>query len=274
MKKLSYILLTSVFLAIFAACNPIEDKVGVGELITSADDIQATVTPILDNGQNTNKVKVNCTSPVLCQWTDGVKTYVSNDTVMTLFVKGEQTITLNALAADGTKLTKDFSVNVAEMKYAVEPQYGYLCGSGEKSWTWADTKCFGNGGGSDTAPAWWILNPSDIAGQCTGKNLPADGIGASMKFVLKGLKMIKTTADGKSTTGTFSFDMTAKISGWAIGKLSLTSTNILCGYDFNASGYTAWTEYNIIYLDDNKMILGAQEHAPNSNYWYWVFKAQ
>jgi len=26
-------------------------------------------------------------------------------------------------------------------------------------------------------------------------------------------------------------------------------------------------------LDANKMVLGVQEHAPNSNYWYYVFKA-
>ncbi len=275
MKKIFYILLTLILVALFGACNPIENREDVGDLITSVDQVNATVTQVLYNGFKTNKVSVHCTSPVNCQWTDSVNTYCSTDTAVILLVKGTQTITLTALAADGTRFTKNFDVTVDSMRYPVPPQYGYFCGTGKKTWVWADTKCFGNGGDSDLGPAWWILNPSDITDQCSGKDLPADGIGASMNFVLKGKKMIKTSADGSSTTGKFSFDMTnIKKVGWSIGKLTFSNTNILCGYDFNATGYTAWSEYDIIYLDDNKMILGAQEHAPNTNYWYWVFKAQ
>lgn len=274
MKYIFNSIIAGVLTALFLACDPIVDEKGVGEVITSADQIQATITPVVQNGLNTNNVKVSCTSPVSCQWTDGVNLYASSETELTLLLAGSQTITLNALAADGTVFEKKFEYNVESMYYPVAPEYGYFCGAGEKVWTWADTKCFGNGGGSDTGPAWWILNPEDIKEQCVSKNLPLDGKGATMQFILSGKKMIKTTMDGVKYEGKFDFDMTAGTSGWSLGTVTFTNTNILCGYDFNDASYSAWSKYNIIYLDDEKMVLGAQEHAPNSNYWYWVFKAQ
>ena len=274
MNKLFYIMLTIFSLALFVGCDPIVDVQNVNNTITSADQLQATVSQVMYNGYKTNKVYVHCTSPVNCQWTDGVNTMCSSDTALVLLIKGAQSITVNTMTLDGTLLSKDFNVTVDSMRYPVAPQYAFFCGSGAKSWTWADSNCFGNGGGTDTKPAWWILNPGDLAGQYTGKNLPADGLGASMQFVLKGKKLIKTSVGGATVTGKFTFDMTAGKAGWSIGTLTVTNTNILGGYDFNATGFTPWTVYNIISLDANKMVLGAQEHAPNSNYWYWVFKAK
>jgi len=273
MKNIFYSVLTFVLVTVFSACDPIVDEKGVGEVITSAEQIEASIAPVVQDGKNTNKVKVHCTSPVLCQWTDGVNIYTSSETEMTLLVSGSQTITLTALAADGNTFEKKFDYTVESMYYAVDPEYSYFCGSGEKTWTWAETSCFGNGGGSDTGPAWWILNPEDIEEQCKGKNLPLDGIGATMKFVLGGKKMIKTTMDGQVYEGKFDFDMASGIDGWSLGTVTFTNTNILCGYDFNDTGFAAWSTYNIIYLDDEKMVLGAQEHEPNSDYWYWVFRA-
>lgn len=279
MKKLIYSIISFAVIAIFSACDPIVDREDVGALITSADQIQATVTPIVFNGQNTNKVKVHCTSPVLCQWTDGVETYISNDTAIVLFVPGTQTISLTALAADGTKFTKDYSVKVDLMKYPVQPQFGYLCGTGTKTWTWADTKCFGNGHAYawepvNTKPEWWVLSPADVTTQCAEKGLPKEGLGAKLKFTLKGTQMTKIDADGKTlSTGKFKFNMTPDSHNWAIGTFTLTGTNILCGYDFNGA-LAPWSEYAITYMDENTLILGVQEHAPNTNYWYWVFKAE
>ena len=81
-------------------------------------------------------------------------------------------------------------------------------------------------------------------------------------------------ADGKViSSGQFKFDMTADSHGWAIGTLTLQNTNILCGYDFNGN-LVPWSQYSITYFDNNTLVLGAQEHAPNSNYWFWVFTAQ
>jgi hypothetical protein len=273
MKNLVYTAIIICAAVFGMACDPIIDSRGTGTSVTSADQIQASVTSVVVNGKQTNKVTLSCSSPVLCQWTDGVNTLSNNDTEMILLIQGKQTITLNALAADGTMFRKTFDVEVEDMYFPVPPEYGYFCGAGEKIWTWAETNCFGNGGSSDVGPAWWILQPADIADQCSGKNLPADGVGATMKFILNGKQMIKTSADGVVSEGKFDFDMSAGEAGWSIGTLTVTNTNILCGYDFNAEGFTPWNVYHIIRLDENTLVLGAQEHAPNSNYWYWVFKA-
>lgn len=275
MNKLFYIIFSIVLVTLFTACDPIQDHIGYGTVVTSADQLQATVTNIMDNNLKTNKVKVHCTSPVNCQWTDGINTFISNDTVMVLFNTGSQTITLNTLTVDGTKLTKDYVVQVDEMKFPVAPQYAYFCGGSSKNWTWSSTeKCFGNGGGNDKKPAWWTLTAADVATQAIGKGLPAEGLGGTMKFTInRGLFLDMTTADGKTTSGKFKFDMTnIKLVGWSIGKLSVMKTNILFGYDINAATYPAFAAYDIISLDANKMILSAQG-ADGTN-WYWVFTAQ
>ena len=58
-----------------------------------------------------------------------------------------------------------------------------------------------------------------------------------MTFVLNGMKMIKTSADGKKTEGTFMFSMQETTEPVGIGLLNLNGTNILCGHDFNDPGF-------------------------------------
>ncbi|SHE39162.1 hypothetical protein [Dysgonomonas macrotermitis] len=273
MKHILYSIATLIVATLFISCDPIQDDKSMGEVVTSVDQINATVTAVVHDGKNTNKVKVNCTSPVSCQWTDGVNILTSTEGELTLVVEGAQTITLKAMAADGTIFEKAFNYTVEDMYYEVDPEYGYFFGTGTKTWTWAATGCFGNGGGSDTGPAWWVLNPEDIEEQCAGKNLPLDGKGATMKFVLSGKKMTKTTMTGVEYAGSMEFNMTTG-SDWSKGTVTFTNTNILCGYDFNDANFAAWSTYNIIELTDDRMVLAAQEHSPNTNYWYWVFVPQ
>ena len=45
-----------------------------------------------------------------------------------MFALGEQTITLTGLCKDGTFITRDYTVNIEEMKYEIEPQYAYFVG--------------------------------------------------------------------------------------------------------------------------------------------------
>lgn len=277
MRKLFYTIFTVALVALFASCDPIQDKVDYGTVITSADQLQATVTPVMDGNLKTNKVIIHCTSPVMCKWTDGVKTYISNDSAMTLFVKGNATITLTAMSADGTIVTKNFTTTVDEMKFPVEPQYGYLCGSGVKTWTWASTKCFGNGHAYawdpvNKQPEWWVLNPEDVTTQCTEKSKPAEGLGASMRFTLVGLKHEKISATGAVlSTGAFSFNMQADSHNWSTGTLSFIGSNVLFGYDLNGA-LAPWSQYDIMAMDDSQLVLGAK--GADGTYWYWVFKAQ
>ncbi|MBP1613959.1 MAG: hypothetical protein H6Q13_1407 [Bacteroidetes bacterium] len=275
MKNIFYIFLELILVGFFMACNPITEDGSSAEIIT-VDQFEATVTPVQLDGKNTNMVLCETSSPVTCHWTDGVKTYVGNSVEMTLFVTGQQTITVTAMNQDGSTFTKDYTITVEDMAYEVDPQYGYFCGTGTKVWTWKSEKCFGNGSNAESGPAWWVLNPSDVTDQCTAKGFTADGSGAYMTFTLKGLEMTKTSADGTKTSGTFSFDMsTNTANGWSygIGVLTLSNTNILCGHDLNDADYSAWSSYNIVSLDDETMVLGAQEFD-GDGWWYWVFKAE
>jgi hypothetical protein len=271
MNKIIYILSTFILVALFTACDPIVDVQSVGTVITSADQIVATVTPVMDGTLKTNKVKVHCTSPVSCQWTDGVKTYISNDTVMTLFVKGDIAIKLSAMAADGTIFTKDFTTTVEKMKYDVEPQYGYLCGNGSKTWVWAtdNTTCgpriWGNGGNTDKYPSWWGRSAADAADD----NIDING---SMTFTLNGL-LFSRTESGATTTGTFSFDMTTKKYSQCIGQITFKGTTILHGISQNDGKKVVYV-FNIIKLTDDEMVLMYATESNTYEGWFWMFKRQ
>jgi len=280
MKK--YINLLVIALSMFASCEPILDRGGIGDVIASEDQLEATVTPVMNgtkttnkNGtKTTNKVVVNCTSPVVCQWSNGVKTYNTNNTELLLFIPGSQIVSLKAMTNDGKVLEKNFTVNVEEMTFPVPPEYAYFCGTGEKTWTWAETKCFGNGHAYawdpvNTYPEWWILSPSDVTSQCSGKGLPNEGAGATMTFTLVGMKMSLKDASGNViSSGNFDFDMAPDGHNWSIGTLSLKNTNILFGYDLNG-GLVPWTQYSIMEINDNVLRLGAK--GADGTYWFWVF---
>ena len=280
MKK--YINLLVIALSMFASCEPILDRGGIGDVINSVEQLEATVTPVMNGTKTTNKVVVtkttnkvvvNCTSPVVCQWSNGVKTYNTNNTELLLFIPGSQIVSLKAMTNDGKVLEKNFTVNVEEMTFPVPPEYAYFCGTGEKTWTWAETNCFGNGHAYawdpvNTYPEWWILSPSNVTSQCSGKGLPNEGAGATMTFTLVGMKMSLKDASGNViSSGNFDFDMAPDGHNWSIGTLSLKNTNILFGYDLNG-GLVPWTQYSIMEINDNVLRLGAKGADA---YWFWVF---
>ena len=304
MNKLFYITLTFVLVALFSACDPIVDMQGVGTVITSADQIEATLTPIMDGSKKTNKVKVHCTSPVLCHWAGGPTTYISNDTTVLLFGKGDQTIKLTVLAADGTQFTKSYTVTVDEMFYPVPKEWGLLAGAaGSKTWVWATDvtssyfpgsnggKCYGNGGYmGNNSPGWWTCGLSDLTPWgVAGDEMTFDINGAANFTLVTGNTQKSNGKDKGLQAGThkgiFSFDMskTTVASGttsatagspWAIGQLTLVGTTISLGYQPNGAGFPAIYIYDILYLDDNVMVLEKPE--PNQGAWgtawFWVFK--
>ena len=273
MKKIVY-LIALIIGAFTVACDPIVDNVGVGDVITSADQIEATVTPVMIGSYNTNKVKVHCTSPVICQWSGGPTVYVSNDTTVLLFVKGEQDIILTAMANDGTTYTKSYTVTVDSMYYDVPEEWGYFCGTSDKTWVWATDNTYsssqwiwGNGDrSSDTAPAWWGRSASDAAED----DIDIDG---TMNFSLDGATFTKVE-DGDTTSGKFSFDMTASTTTQGIGTLTISGgTTILHGISQNDSQATVYT-FDIIKLTDDELILEYSTESNTYEGWFWVFKRE
>lgn len=278
MKYIFYIIATFAILLLFPACEPIVEDANVGEVVTSADQIHAEVTSVVINGKKANKVLVKCTSPVICQWTDGVNTLSSNNGELTLLVQGQQTIELKAMAADGTTFSKEFNVTVEDMYYPVPAAYGLFFGSGEKTWVWntnwnaPDGGPVGalimSGGAPGSGRDYWGWTPtlSDKKDVCN------EGEGSKMVLTLNGKKITKYDPQGKVVgTGSINFDMTPNNIYGSLGTLTFAGTNILFPYDYNNMAPWASNTFTITYLDDDHLML----FTPSSNGgWYYVFNAE
>ncbi|MBP1638698.1 MAG: hypothetical protein H6Q17_281 [Bacteroidetes bacterium] len=255
----------------FVACSPIEKDFGTGDVVTSTDQLNVTITPVMYKTYKTNKYKVHCTSPVICKWTT-TASYISNDTTVMILGKGSQNIKLTALAADGSILTKTYSVTVDSLYYPVPPQWGYLCGASARTWVWAVDNTYsgskwiwGNGGLTDTAPAWWGRTASDAA---------SDGIdiNGTMNFSLDAATFTKVES-GVTSTGSFSFDMTPSTTTKGIGTLTINGTTILHGISQNDDKKVVY-KFNIIKLTNDELILEYSTESNTYEGWYWVFKRQ
>lgn len=277
MKNLIYIIIFSVSLLILQGCEPIEDRMELGSAIT-ADQLDISATLIIVNGKASNKAVVNNNSPVLSSWDYGTGiTQKKTDTVL-LVSTGENEIIFTGLNADGSKISKSLKVKVDELTFPVPLEWGMLTDGKDKTWVWDTTKpaVWGNGGymGND-GPAWWTLKESDINGQAAG-----EGTGAKMVFSLRGAKLTKVKSDGKSETGSFSFDMTKKITldngtVWAKGKLTTKGVTVLCGKSPNEGGAPVY-EYDILIINGKELVLAYPEPGVGAwgTAWFWNFKAQ
>jgi hypothetical protein len=284
MKNIFYIITAFVVISLFPACEPIVEEVNIGEVITSEDQIMAEVNSVVVDGKKTNKVTVKCTSPVACQWTDGVNTLSSNYGELILLIEGQQTIEFKAMAADGTIFTKEFNVTVEVMLYPVPPAYGYFFGSGSKTWVWnsADGWEAPDGGPagaiimSGASPSssrdYWGWAPEDLATQCEENGYPAEGAGSKMELTLKGKKIVKYDSEGVVVgKGSINFDMTPTDVYGSLGTLTFVDTNILFPYDRNNNAPWSFSTFTITYLDDDHLML----FTPSSNGgWYYVFNAE
>ena len=274
-KSIIYSLL--IVLAAFYACDPIETRDDNDQPIT-AEELQISATPVVVNGKNSNKIVLENHSPVLSAWDYGVGiSYKAADTV-TLVVVGTTNIKFTGLNPDGSYLTKEIPVTVDELSFYVAPEWGYLCGTGEKTWVWDDTDgqaVWGNGGYKGcAAPCWWTVSKTDIEGQD-----PTYGSEGYMVFSLSGASLTKSNASGSNhSVGSFSFNMnktTLDDGGnvWAKGKLTTKNVTVLAGFQPNGGGAPV-NEYDILQLDNDKMYLAWPEPGAGSwgTAWFWMFK--
>lgn len=291
MKKIMiYSLLVTSLL--FAACDPMEDREEMTGSIT-ADEIQATVTVEKIDGKNVNKVSFECTSPISCQWSNGVNTLAASSGELLLFLTGEQTLTLTGLNDDGTLISKEFTVTVDDMYYKVPAEYALLCGSGSKDWTW-DTDVNGGGWGNfgykpDTGEnfanngsgTWFSCSPAGLVDQLshssTGVATGEENSGAYMTWTLSGTKIETFTPSGTLIrSGKFNLNnYSKKDEGWSIGTLTTTSEAILWPWKINGGGY-APTSFEVIQLNEEKMVLVYADEGTGawSEATFWRFKAK
>lgn len=271
MKKI-YLIFALLGMALFTACDPVEEDYSNNIQQMTAGQLDVTVTVEQQNGKNVNKVKVVAENPLPIQISNGVNTVYSSSAELLLFGKGESLITVSAMNPDGSLITREFKVNVDEMYYEVDPTYNLLFGSGEKIWKWAEVDCLGNGGwrADQQGPEWWKLNPAQVEEQ-----MATEGGNATMKFTLYGKKV--EFSNGKSGTIDFAKG-NACFAGW-YGTFSSTC-GVLCGKAFNDCYVPAGTvikEYQLISVTEDRLVLGWSEDQKNSEWstgWWWVFEAQ
>ena len=181
------------------------------------------------------------------------------------------------------------------MDIPVPEQYATLTGGFEKTWTW-DTEVNGGGCGNfgyrgDSGEnfalygsgTWWSCAPADLADQMghssVGKPTGEEDENAYMIWSLAGTKIQTFTPSGELIRqGTFSLDnYGTMIDGWSIGTLTTSAESILFPWKIN-SGAWAPTDFQVIQLDDNKMVLTYIDDPENAGGWseatFWRFKSK
>lgn len=111
MKK---ILLFLVAVCAFVACDPTSEDIKNGGNI-SADELKAMTSVALDkdgSGQNGNVLTCSTSAPVNASWSVDGKNIQNGNYAWKKLTKGDHTVTLYGLCADGTLLTVDYPVSV------------------------------------------------------------------------------------------------------------------------------------------------------------------
>lgn len=274
-KTLIYSMLAASMMMV--ACDPAEDRDVLSGAIT-ADDLNITAVPQVVDGKNSNYIDLNSDGVgSLTSWFYGNGTTTSTKTTVQVVLDGQRQIVFTGLNHDGTYITKTLTVQVDTL-IGVAPEWGILCGTGEKNWVWDNTlsAVWGNGGyKGNTSPGWWTVALADVDGQAAG-----EGAGAKMTFSVDGSSLTKTKSDGTTTKGSFAFDMAAITKDdagaiWAKGKLTTKNITMLCGKSPNESNAPVYL-YDILKLDDQKMVLSYPEPGAGSwgTAWFWMFKAE
>lgn len=276
-KKLIYPILGLA--ALMVACDPAEDREVLSGALT-ADQIQISAIPQVIDGKNSNYIDLNSDGVgVLSLWDYGSGVTVKTKTTVQVVLSGENQIKFTGRNHDGSLIEKVLTVQVDTL-VNVPAEWGYLCGSGEKTWVWDDTQpneeVWGNGGyKGNVSPGWWKVSLGSIDGQAEG-----EGRGAEMVFAVSGSALTINKTDGTSQSGSFSFDMTNQTLNdaeevWAKGKLTTKVVSVLCGISPN-EGNARVSEYDILSLDDEKMALAYPEPGAGSwgTAWFWMFRAK
>ncbi|MGC9150920.1 MAG: hypothetical protein ACP5F6_04080 [Microbacter sp.] len=298
-NKIWYSIAAFAVLAL-ASCNPIQSNDGaLGALVPASQfklDVHATTT-----GGN-QIVMINNTPNVAGMWVSGIGTSnKQNDTILLPFL-GKNTIYFYGTTAGG--IVKDsITITITTIDHALSPTWTYLAGTGSKTWVWATDipanwapgvsagMCFGNGGYlASNAPAWWMNGTSALQNWGVLNDQMTFDLNGGANFTLvtgNNQSMSKNDAPAGTYHGTFKFNMSNPLvsqnapgatggSLWSIGTLTLNGVTVSLGYQPNF-GFTPIYTYNILYLDNNVMILAAPEPGVTGAWggcWFWVFKRQ
>lgn len=124
MKKILFLLVVTVFA--FAACDPVSEDFSNGGHIT-VDELKAMSTVYTDkapDGQNGNQIYCKTSAPVNAKWNIGGKEFIGNYAWKKM-KKGDYTVVLTAICADGTELTAEYPVSCQVITNELQKIYIY-----------------------------------------------------------------------------------------------------------------------------------------------------
>jgi len=266
MKNIIGLFIVVVAAIAFVSCEPIENRQTMKGAVTEADIAQyVTVTPEIRNGKRSNWIL--CKSDglkALTSFSYSMGTYVGTSHRLQVLEDGDHTFTLTVLNADGTKLTKNYTVNVEEL-YDLREEWTWLCGfgtpSGSRTWV------FDGEGGDDRV--WWAMsdpgNPNGIWWNAGGECCPPSDVNGRMVFEFKGLVLTTyaSPTDANPKKGTFAFN----------GDFTELTTNGDANILGSEEGGGNNRVFKVVELTNNALFLFVPNAAWDTG-WIWKFKTQ
>ncbi|MDR3252192.1 MAG: hypothetical protein LBT35_01305 [Tannerella sp.] len=257
--------------ALLMACDPVENRDELKGSIT-ADQLNVTATPLVVNGVRSNKIILENHSPVLSSWNYGTGTTSKAYDEVLVTATGDLTIQFTGKNGDGSTITKDIIVNVESIVFEVTGMDLFI-GDGSKTWVFDaftdNNHPYGIGGAvNDKSATWWGPEYGEF-----------DEWDAKLTFSLDGGAIItKTLADGTQQKGTFSFNLSKKVSGWSEGILTLKGATIPHAVSINNAAGDAY-EFYIITLAEDQLVLAnvsgnGVPDSPDGEANFWMFRPE
>lgn len=273
MKK-SFIYTVAGLLLTFVACDPIEDRDSIGNLVDPADfKYSITQTP----GKDYELTLKNETPGVLFSWNYTWDMTLKQHTTVQMLSPGTYTIKITATTAGGLVFTESDPIVVTQENpnAFLEPQWAMLTNKAQgKTWVWDTDKAapWGNGGFKGcTAPCWWALTPADLDDRGVLNDEMTFNLSAGKNLMLNAASV---PAAG-TTAGSFDMDLSHKIGEWSNGKLITKNVTVINGINPNA-GDAPFYEYYILKLTDTELHLSAAASGEATGdwgeAWFWMFK--
>lgn len=275
-SRLFYFL--SIFMVVFASCDPIEDRDQLGGVL-DADELAFD---IIQEPVGSNNVRFVSKTPAIIPYFDWGTGFSNKETAEAyLPFAGTYTVKFTAYCAGGAVSTsKEFTVGKNDEDYFKDPAWALLTNGMEgKTWVFAtdvptyDGRIWGNGGylNAPAGPGWWGRTAADA------KDDKID-LDSELSFDLTGSANLKVTENGQTSEGTFDLRLSPVKDGdgklWAIGSLELSGATIPHGISVNESSKTVY-KFTICTLTADELVLSYNtKNLTNSGTeaWFWRFK--
>lgn len=274
---------------LFAACDPIEDRIDAGAVM-SESELLSHINISVDG----NTVTLENTAPEVISFWQTNFGQQSNQSTASFYIPLENTYiaTLTAYCAGGpVTVTKEFAIAQNDPEYFSDPFWELLTnGIDGKTWVWATDypggKIFGIGPYlASYGPDWWAPAVEELPGQgsSTAAEITFD-LNLGFNFTVSNSvdSSVETPMPGD---GAGSFNMALGDENhlifadgseqiWSYGKITFTNHTIPCGYEPNSEGKPLHYVFDIQKLTEDELQLAFPEPGAGAwgGAWFYKFK--